>query len=149
VSNDTKLVIAVRPSRPGCSSAQLADRVTHEFVRQPPVTDFRAIVDAVRTTGSVHYPKSSVPTEFVAWRRRVRQAARATGLSISVTRTAGFVVIENRDYEISDDEELATADAFQGFMAGPRVTYEGALHACRGQRMSLVQPHVGRADEAN
>jgi hypothetical protein len=113
------------------------------------MTDFGAIVDAVRTTGALHYSRSSVPTEFVAWRRRLRQAAQVAGLSIRVVRTTDYVVVESRDYEISEDEEGATADVIGGFMVGHRVTYDDALYARRRQRMSVVRPTVGPSDQTD
>ena len=59
-------------------------------VVQPPLTDYRAIIDAVRRSGSVHYLKDLVPGDFIAWRRRVRQFARAAGLRIVGESYAGL-----------------------------------------------------------
>jgi hypothetical protein len=73
-------------------------------VDQPPVTDYRAIIDAVRRHGSVHYPKASVPGEFTVWRRRLRQLARLAQIRISVIRGGDYVLVENRDFQVSDED---------------------------------------------
>ena len=99
---------------------------------------FGGIVDAARRDGSVHFPVESVPGEFVAWRRRVRQRARGDGLSISVIRAGGFVVVENREWERSEAEGSAVADVIQGVLTGDRVTYDDALHRRRRERLRLT-----------
>lgn len=96
------------------------------------------IVDFVRSRGSVHYAKAAVPGEFAAWRRKIREAARAGGLSVSIIRTNDFVVIESGDYEVSVDEDLATADVIDAAIAGRALSFVDALHARRRERLRVV-----------
>ncbi|WAX58546.1 hypothetical protein M6B22_07215 [Jatrophihabitans cynanchi] len=105
---------------------------------RPAITDFGGIVDAARRDGSVHFPVESVPGDFVAWRRRVRQRARADALSISVIRAGGLVVVENREWESSDAEDSAVADVIAGVVTGDRVTYDEALYRRRRERLRLT-----------
>ena len=102
------------------------------------MTDFRAIIDAVRRHGSVHFAKAAVPGEFTVWRRGLRQFARAGDLRISVLRTSDFVVIENRDYEVSVDDDLALADVIGAHLIGGELCFDDALRARRRQRMRIV-----------
>ena len=115
-------------------------------VAQPPVTDHRAIIDAVRRTGSVHYLKDVVPEDFIVWRRRVRQYARAADLRISVTRSREYVIVENVDFESSDDDSRATADVIGAVFEGRSLSFDEALHAVRRQRMRVV-PSPGQKTE--
>jgi hypothetical protein len=108
-------------------------------VARPPVTDYRRIVDFVRSRGSVHYAKTAVPGEFAAWRRKIREAARAGDLSVSVIRTNDFVVIESRDYQVSADEDLATADVIDAALAGKALSFVDALHARRRERLRVAR----------
>jgi hypothetical protein len=110
----------------------------YDHMSRPAITDFGGIVDAARRDGSVHFPVESVPGEFVAWRRRVRQRARGDGLSISVIRAGGLVVVENREWEPSEAEGSAVADVIQGVLTGDRVTYDDALHRRRRERLRLT-----------
>jgi hypothetical protein len=110
-------------------------------VRQPPVADIRAVLDVVRRAGSVHYRKSEMPGDFLAWRRRVRQQARAEELSISVIRTADFVVVENRDWQPSGDDDLAVADVIEGVLTGNPIQFDEALQRRRRQRLRTVADH--------
>jgi len=112
-------------------------------VNQPAVTDFAGIIDAVRSRGSVHYLKRSVPGDFAEWRRHVRQVARAGNVSISVTRSRDYVIVENRDWEPTEDEDLATADVIDGVFTGKPLSLNDALHARRRQRIRLVPPDGG------
>lgn len=114
--------------------------VHHGRVSQPGVIDFGGIVDAARRDGSVHFPLVSVPGDFVAWRRRLRQCARANGLSISVIRVSGIVVIENRDWEPSEAEGSAVTDVLDGVLTGTPVSYVDALHRRRREQLRLVDP---------
>jgi hypothetical protein len=109
-------------------------------VAQPPVSDYRAIIDAVRRHGSVHYLKVAVPAEFTVWRRRVRQVARIANLRISVTRSRDFVIIENLDFEFSDEDTLATHDVIDAHLNGQDLSFEDAVRARRRQRLRVVPP---------
>jgi hypothetical protein len=60
--------------------------------------------------GSAHDVKAVVAGEFADLRRNVRQAARSSDLSVSIVRTIDFLVVENGDYDVSADEDLAMAD---------------------------------------
>lgn len=116
---------------------------------QPPVTDHRAIIDAVRRYGSVHYLKTAVPGEFTVWRRSLRQFARRGNLHISVIRTSEFVVVENREYEVSDEDSLATTDVIGAQLLGQDLTFAEAVNARRRLRMRLVDlPDDGLEDDA-
>ena len=109
-------------------------------VDRPPVTDYRGIVDFVRSCGSVHYANTAVPGDFAVWRRQVRRAARAGDLVVSVIRTNDFVVIESRDYQVGADEDLATADVIDAALAGRSLSFVDALHARRRQRIRVAGP---------
>ncbi len=113
-------------------------------VDQPPVTDYRAIIDALRRHGSVHYPRTAVPGEFTVWRRRLRQAARLAQVRISVTRGAGYILIENRDYEVSDEDSRALTDVIEAHILGRDLTFGDAVGARRRQRLRLAPPLENR-----
>jgi hypothetical protein len=115
--------------------------VSHDGgVDQPPVTDYRAIVDALRRHGSVHFPRTAVPGEFAVWRRRLRQAARLAEVRISVTRGTDYIVIENLDYEVSDDDSRALTDVIEAHIFGRDLTFGDAVQARRRQRIRLAPP---------
>lgn len=61
-------------------------------VDQPTATDYRGIIDAVRSRGSVHYAKEVIPGEFTDWRREVRRAARTGEVSVIVIRSKDLVI---------------------------------------------------------
>jgi hypothetical protein len=107
-------------------------------VAQPSVTDYRAIIDAVRRHGSVHYPKDAVPGDFVVWRRRLRQVARLADVRISVIRGSDYVLIENPDFEVSEEDRLATTDVIEARILGGDLTVDQAAHARRRQRLRVV-----------
>ncbi|MDQ2749148.1 MAG: hypothetical protein M3Y44_06440 [Actinomycetota bacterium] len=104
------------------------------------VTDYRAVIDVVRRYGSVHYPKASVPGEFTVWRRRLRQVARLAQVRISVIRGADYVLVEIRDFQVSEEDNLATADVIQAHLVGRELSFDDALHA-RGRQRLRVVPH--------
>ena len=112
----------------------------HGGVVQPPVTDYRAIIDAVRRHGSVHYPKTSVPGEFTVWRRRLRQVARLAAVRISVSRGGDNVLIENVDFEVSEEDRLATTDVIEAHIVGRDLTFDDELRVRRRQRLRVVPP---------
>lgn len=107
---------------------------------QPPVTDFRAIIDALRRHGSVHYPRTAVPGEFTVWRRRLREVAPAAQVRISVTRGLDYVLIENLDYEVSVEDSRALTDIIEAHIVGRDLTFDDAVHARRRQRIRLAPP---------
>jgi hypothetical protein len=112
-------------------------------VAQPPVTDDHAIIDAVRRHGSVHYPTVAVPGEFTAWRRRLRQVARTADVTCSVD----YVLVEGRDYQISEEDTDTTTDVIEAHLLGQQLTFEQALRARRRQRMRLAPTlECGRDD---
>jgi hypothetical protein len=113
--------------------------VSHDGgVAQPPVTDFRAIIDALRRHGSVHNPRPAVPGEFTVWRRRLRQVARLAEVRISVTRGADYLLIENVDYEISAEDGFALTDVIEAHILGGDLSFDDAVHARRRQRLRLA-----------
>lgn len=107
---------------------------------QPPVTDHRAIIDALRRHGSVHYPRTAVPGEFTVWRRRLRQVARAAQVRISVTRGVDYLLVENLDYEVSVEDSRALTDVIEGHILGRDLSFDDAVHARRRQRIRLAPP---------
>lgn len=115
-------------------------------VAQPPVTDYRAIIDAVRRNGSVHYPRSAVSGEFSVWRRQVRRVARLAGVRISVTRGVDFVLVENREYEVSEEDNLATTDVIEAHILGRDLSFDDAVHARRRTRLQLAPPLDNETD---
>lgn len=109
-------------------------------VRHPHPTDIAGLIETVRHEGTVHYAKQSVPADFLQWRREVRTAARAQQLRVSITRTADFVIVENRDYEVSDDDRRASTDVIAATLAGQTLSFDDAVRARRRQRMHLITP---------
>ncbi len=109
-------------------------------VAQPPVTDYRAIIDALRRHGSVHYPRAAVPGEFTVWRRRLRQVARAAEVRISVARGVDYVLIENLDYEVSEEDSRALTDVIEAHILGRDLIFGDAVQARRRQRLRLAPP---------
>jgi hypothetical protein len=123
-------------------------KVSHDgVVAQPPVTDYRAIIDALRRHGSVHYPRTAVPAEFVVWRRRLRQVARGADMRISVTRGIDYVLIENCDFEVSEEDSLALTDVIEAHILGGDLTFGDAVQARRRRRLRLAPP-LGAANGA-
>jgi hypothetical protein len=113
--------------------------VSHDGgVTQPPVTDFHAIIDAVRRCGSVHYLKDVVPGEFTVWRRRVRQFARVADLRISVTRSRDYVIVENLDFEVSEEDKRAVVDVIGAVLDGRDLSFDDAVRARGWQRLRVV-----------
>jgi hypothetical protein len=98
-------------------------------VARPPVTDYRAIIDALRQCGSVTYPRTAVPEEFTLWRRRLRQVARLADLRISLTRGVDYVLVEHLDYAVSEDDTAATTDVIEAHILGRDLSFDDALRA--------------------
>ena len=137
----------VLPGPSGEPAGTASAAVSHDGgVAQPPVSDYRAIIDAVRRHGSVHYLKVAVPAEFTVWRRRVRQVARIANLRISVTRSRDFVIIENLDFEFSDEDTLATHDVIEAHLNGQNLSFDDAVRARGRQRLRIV-PTPGQEDD--
>jgi hypothetical protein len=109
-------------------------------VAQPPVTAYRAIIDALRQRGSVSYPRTAVPEEFVVWRRRLRQVARLSDVRISVTRGMDYILVENLDYEVGEDDTAATTDVIEAHILGRDLSFDDAVRARRRQRLRVVPP---------
>jgi len=107
---------------------------------QPPVTGYRAIIDAVRRRGSVHYLKEAMPGEFAVWRRRVRQFARVADLKVSVTRSRDYVIVADVNFEVSDEASLAISDVIEAHLDGRDLLFDDAVRARRRQRLRVVPP---------
>jgi hypothetical protein len=90
-------------------------------VRPPLVTDYRAIIYALRRHGSVRYPRTAVPAEFVVWCRRLRQVARLAGVRMSVARGVGYVLIENCDFEVSGRTLTGAGSQARQLIASPNL----------------------------
>jgi hypothetical protein len=115
-------------------------------VDAPNPSNIRGVVDVVRRSGSALYPLPMIPGEFEDWRRRVRRAARADDLRVSIRRTAGFVVVENLDYEVPADHLGAVADVTGAWTEGRELSFDDALHARRRQRLRLVRDPASDAE---
>jgi hypothetical protein len=109
-------------------------------VAQPPVSDYLAIIDAVRARGSVHYPQTAIPGEFTVWRRRLRQVACIAEVRISVTCGVDYVLIENSDYAVSDEDSLATTEVIGARILGQDLTFGDAVRARRRRRLQVPPP---------
>jgi hypothetical protein len=107
-------------------------------VAQPPVTDHRAIIDALRRHGSVHYPRTAVPGEFTVWRRQLRQVARSADVRISATRGVDYLLIENVDYQVSEEDSRALTDVIEAHLLGGDLSFEAAVRARRRRRLRLA-----------
>jgi hypothetical protein len=60
---------------------------------QPDPLDTAGVIDALRKHGSTLWPAQAIPVvEFAGWRRRIRTAARAANLRLSVRRVSGMVL---------------------------------------------------------
>jgi hypothetical protein len=115
--------------------------VSHDGgVVQPLVSDYRAIIAALRRYGSVTYPRTAVPGEFTVWRRGLRQFARTAGVRISVTRGIDYVLIENCDFEVSEEDSLALTDVLEAHILGRDLTFGDAVQARRRRRLRLAPP---------
>jgi hypothetical protein len=119
----------------------MAVRMLHQGAAVlPSVIDHRAIIDAVRRHGSVHYPRIAVAGEVTVWRRRLRQIARLAGMRISVIRGSDYVIIESCDYQVSEDESFALTDVIEAHILGRELSFEQAAHARRRQCLQVVAP---------
>ena len=104
VSNVTGSRHSVYPSRPRPFKYRGSRTCKQDRVRQPPISDIRATIDAVRATGASY--RLGRLCQIVC-PNRVRRLAPglpprgSTGLSINVTRTGGFAVGDNGDHAVS------------------------------------------------
>jgi hypothetical protein len=100
--------------------------------------DFRAIIDALRRHSSVHYPRTAVPGEFTLWRRRLRQVARLANVRISVTRGVDYFLVENLDYQVSEEDSFALTDVIEAHILGEDLSFHDAVQARRQRRLHLA-----------
>ena len=123
----------------------LAHEGENELVSDP--SDVPGVVDQLVHKGAAVFSLSAIPGDFMEWRRRVRQAARARELRVSITRSDGmFVLVDNLDYEVPDDQRNALADVIGARLAGQQVSYEDALYARRRSRLRLVRDSDSSAE---
>lgn len=123
-----------------------AARGENELVSAP--TDIPGVIDQLVRTGAAVFPLSAIPGDFVEWRRRVRQAARARELRVSITRSAEmFVLVDNLDYEVPDDHRHALADVIGARLTGQELRYDDALYARRRARLRIVRNVTPNVDE--
>lgn len=59
---------------------------------------------------------------------------------VSVIRAQDFVVVENRNDEVSNDEDLATADFIDARLTRRTLSFDDALHGRRRARIRVVKP---------
>jgi hypothetical protein len=64
--------------------------------------------------------------------------ARVANVWISVTRSVGFVIVENRDYQMSDEDSLALNDVIDAHLSGKELTINQAVQTPRRERVRLV-----------
>jgi hypothetical protein len=57
------------------------------------------------------------------------------------------VIVENVDFESSDDDNRATADVIGAVFEGRSLSFDEALHAVRRQRMRVVPSPGYEANE--
>jgi hypothetical protein len=90
--------------------------------------------------GRVHYATDALPGEYTVWRRRLRQVARLAAMRTSVIRGVDYGLVENVDYEASDEDRLATTDVIEAHVLGRDLRFEQAAHARRRQRRRIAPP---------
>jgi hypothetical protein len=102
-----------------------------------------AVVAFVRTQGSIRFDISSVPADFVAWRRELRQEAKKLDIRLSVMRQVGSVWVLNPDYEPSQDVMRAAMEVLGSVLTDQTVDFDDAVQRQRRSRMRLVQDDAG------
>jgi hypothetical protein len=106
---------------------------------KPNPFDQRAVIDFIRQRGSVAFYVGSVPSDFVEWRRGLRQAAKRADLRLSVLRRGNTIWVLDPDYEPSNDEMRAIAEVVGSMVGGELVTLDQALHDQRRSRVRLIE----------
>jgi hypothetical protein len=106
----------------------------------PLITDIAGIIGALRREGCVFWPLCELPEDFAAWRREVRQAAKAADLRISVRRGERYFLVEHLDHELTEDEQLVMTDVMDATSRGRSLSFETALKARARQRLRVVDP---------
>ena len=114
---------------------------------RPPVSDTIGIVEFVRLRGSVDYPLEAVPSNFVLWRRKIRDEAKRLDIRVSVIRSGDVVLVHNPDHEPSQDELRATMAVMGSLTADllaqsdeppTALTFDEALHREQRARLRIV-----------
>jgi len=108
-------------------------------MKLPDPRDTTSIVTALREHGSVLWPADAITGDFIEWRRRIRSAARAADLRISVRRVNGLVLIEHLDHVVTEDQITAFGKVIASSLPGEQpITYEQAMHQAARERLKPV-----------
>lgn len=108
-------------------------------MKLPDPRDTTSIVAALRQHGSVLWPADAITGDFLEWRRRIRSAARAADLRISVRRVHGLVLIDHVDHVVTEDQITAFGKVVASSMPGEQpITYEQAMHQAARERLKPV-----------
>lgn len=110
----------------------------------PDPQDVAAVIARVRSDGSVMWSSGAMPGDFLAWRRRVRSAARQAGLRISVRRLNEIVFVEHLDHVVTDDQHSALTKVVGAQIEGQQITWHEALHQAGRDRIRAVPDEIIR-----
>ncbi|MBN9619465.1 MAG: hypothetical protein J0H43_06995 [Actinobacteria bacterium] len=117
------------------------------MIAAPDPHDITAIITLVRRDGSVMWPLTALPEDFLGWRRRVRAAARAADLRISVRRVNEIAFVEHVDHVVTDDQYTAFGKVIQAQVDGRELDWDDALHeAARDRLRPLPGPDRSNRD---
>ena len=110
-------------------------------MNRPAITDTAGIADATRRNGSVDYYFDDIPGDFIAWRRRIRQAATKAGRRVSVHRIGPLVLIYDPDHLPTVAQKAPAVRAVTAKILGdePDVVYDEELHRRHRARMRIVR----------
>lgn len=56
------------------------------------------------------------------------------------------MLVENRDFEVSEEDSFGTADVIEAHILGRDMTFDDAVRARRRQRLRVVPPLGEEAD---
>lgn len=104
----------------------------------PDPRDIAAVITSVRRDGSVMWPLTALPDDFLGWRRRVRAAAREADLRISVRRVNEIAFVEHLDHVVTDDQFAAFGKVIEAQVEGRDISWGQALHEAARNRMTAV-----------
>ena len=114
----------------------------------PDPRDVAAVITSVRRDGSVMWPVTALPEDFLGWRRSVRAAAKKAQLRISVRRVNDVAFIEHLDHVVTEDQYRAFGKVVQAQVDGREMSWDEAMHSAGRDRLSAV-PDQDAASRAN